>query len=97
MATYVSLIKWTEKGIANVKDSPSRLDAAKKLYRSHGAELKEFFLVSGQYDMVIVAEAPNDEVIAKLALTLGAQGNIRTETVRAYNEEEYRKIVGSLP
>ena len=97
MPTYISLLNWTQKGIENIKESPSRLDAAKQVYRSMDAEIKAFYMAMGQYDMVIVAEVPNDETVAKLALTLASKGAVRTETLRAFSEAEYRKIVGTLP
>jgi len=97
MATYVMLFRFTEKGIENVKKSPSRVEAVKKSFKAAGAEVKQFYLVMGQYDTVIVAEAPDDETIAKLTLSLGAQGNVRTETLRAFTEDEFRKIVAALP
>jgi uncharacterized protein with GYD domain len=96
MATYIILINWTQKGIENVKDSPSRLDMAKKAFQAAGSELKEFYLVTGRYDMVTVVEAPDDETVAKLALTIGSGGAIRTETLRAFPESEYRKIIAAL-
>jgi len=92
MATYITLIRWTEKGIENVKDSPNRLDAAKKAFQAAGAELKEFYLVQGRYDAVVVSEAPDDETVAKLALAIGSKGAIRTETLRAFTEDGYRKM-----
>ena len=97
MPTYISLLNWTQKGIENIKESPSRLDAAKQVYRSMDAEIKAFYMAMGQYDMVIVAEVPNDETVAKLALTLASKGAVRTETLRVFSEAEYRKIVGTLP
>ena len=97
MATYISLLKFTEKGAENIKESPARLDAAKKVFQAMGAELKQWYLVMGQYDAVVISEGPGDETAAKLLLTIGAQGNIRTETFRAFTEEEYRKIIASLP
>jgi len=97
MPTYITLIHWTEKGLENVKDSPNRLDAAKKAFQAAGAELKEFYLVQGRYDIVIVSEAPDDETVAKLALAIGSKGAIRTETLRAFPEDEYRKIIAALP
>ena len=96
MATYIVLVNWTQKGIENVKESPDRLDAAKKAFQAAGAELKEFYLVMGKYDMVVVAEAPDDETVAKVALTIGSGGAIRTETLRAFTEKEYRNIVAAL-
>lgn len=97
MPTYISLLRYTQQGIASAKGGPARLDAARKMYKQAGAELKQFFLVNGQYDFVVIAEAPNDDVVAKLALGLGSAGNVRTETFRAFTEDEYRKIVSSLP
>ena len=97
MPTYISLLRYTQQGIAAAKGGPARVDAARKAYKQAGAELKQFFLVTGQYDCVVIVEAPNDEVVAKLALALGAAGNVRSETFRAFTEDEYRKIVASLP
>ena len=97
MSTHIILIKWTQEGIKNVKESPNRLDMAKKAFQAAGAELKEFYLVMGQYDMVVVSEGPDDETAAKLALAIGSQGAISTETLRAFTEDEYRKIIAELP
>lgn len=96
MPTYVTLINWTQKGVENVKDSPKRLDAAKKLFKSEGAEIKAFYLVMGQYDIVVVSEAPNDETASRVALSLGTRGAVRTQTFRAYTEKEYRKLIASV-
>ena len=97
MATYISLLRYTQQGIQNIKESPARLDKAKQAFRAMGGELKEFYLVMGRYDAVVVSEAPDDETAAKLALAIGSAGAIRTETLRAFPEEEYRKIIAALP
>ena len=97
MPTFISLISYTQNGIDNIKESPTRLDAAKEAFRAMGAELKEFYMVMGQYDLVNISEAPDDETATKLALMIGSKGSIRTETLRAYTEDEYRKIIASLP
>ena len=97
MPTYISLLRYTEKGMANIKDSPARLEAAKKAFKAAGGELKQWFLVMGAYDAVVISEGPDDETAAKLLLTIGALGNIRTETMRAFTEDEYRKIIAALP
>jgi uncharacterized protein with GYD domain len=97
MPTYISLLRFTQQGIEKIKESPARLDAAKQAFKSLGAELKEFYLVTGAYDIVLISEAPNDEVMAKLALSIGAKGSVRTETLRAFKEDEYRKIISALP
>ncbi len=97
MPTYISLIQYTDQGLQKIKESPARLDHAKKGYEAAGGKIKDFYLVMGEYDVVVIAELPNDEAAAKLALTLGSAGSIRTRTSRAFTEAEYRKLVGSLP
>jgi uncharacterized protein with GYD domain len=97
MPTYISLLRYTQQGITAIKQGPARLDAAKQAYKRAGGELKAFYLTTGQYDAVAIAELPDDTSLAKLALSLGAQGNIRTETLRAFTESEYRKIIAELP
>jgi uncharacterized protein with GYD domain len=97
MPTYITLARWTKQGIEKVKESPARLDAFKQLVKSAGGEVKGFYMVTGQYDMVIVTEAPNDEAVAKVALATGSKGSLKTETLRAFTEDEYRKIIAALP
>ncbi len=97
MATYIILLRFTQRGIKNIKESPDRVDAAKQTFRAMGAEVKEFYSVMGKYDTVLVVEAPDDETIAKLTLAIGSLGNVRTETLRAFTEDEYRKIIADLP
>jgi uncharacterized protein with GYD domain len=97
MATYIVLLRYTQQGVEKIKESPARLDAAKKAFRAMGAELKQWYLVMGQYDAVVVSEAPDDETAAKLALAIGSLGSIRTETLRAFTEDEYRKLIAALP
>ncbi len=97
MPTYITLIRWTQKGIENIKESPGRLDAAKKTMQSMGAQFKAVYLVAGEYDLVTVVEAPDHETMTKINLVLGSRGAVRTETLRAFTEEEYRKIIATLP
>jgi len=97
MPTYIALVNWTDVGIKNVKESPSRLDALKQAARQMGGEVKGFYLVTGKYDMVLITEAPDYKTVAKLTLATGAKGSVRTETMRAFPEEEYREIIASLP
>lgn len=97
MPMYVSLISYTDQGIRNIKDSPKRLDAAKKLLKDLGGELKGFYLTLGQYDIVTLAEAPSDDAMAKFVLALSSAGNVRTTTLKAFPEAEYRKIIQGLP
>ncbi len=97
MPTYISLLRFTQQGIQNIKESPNRVEAARKAFEAVGGRLKDFYLVTGQYDMVGIIEAPDDETAARVALAIGSQGNTRTETMRAFNETEYRRIIAALP
>ena len=97
MPTYITLFRYTQQGIENVKEGPARVDAAKEAFKAMGGELKEFYLVMGQYDAVVIGEMPDDETVAKLSLAIGSKGNLRTETLRAFTEDEYRKIIAALP
>jgi uncharacterized protein with GYD domain len=97
MPTYISLYRWTQQGIANIKDSPKRVEAFQNQVSNLGAELKSIYLVMGQYDFVATWDAPDDETAARIALSLGSQGNVRSETMRAFTGDEFRKIIGSLP
>jgi uncharacterized protein with GYD domain len=97
MATYITFISYTQKGVENMKESPARLEAAKELFKSMGAELKAFYLTMGRHDAVVISEAPDDETATKLAITIGSMGAVRTETVRAFKEEDYKQLIKELP
>ncbi len=97
MPTYIMLSRFTQQGIENIKDSPGRLEAARKTLEGVGAKLKDFYLVTGQYDSIAVIEAPNEEAVTKAVIAIGSRGAIRTETIRAFTEKEYRDLIGSLP
>lgn len=96
MPTYIALLKWTTQGISKVGDSAKRLDAGREAFKKVGVEIRDVYLTMGRYDLVCVIEAPDDETYAKAVLGLGAQGSIGTETLKAFTEDEYRRIVGSL-
>lgn len=97
MPTYITLFRYTQKGAQEIKGGPGRLDAAKQAAKAAGGEIKAFYLTLGQYDGVLITEAPNDEVVATRLLHTASQGNLQTETLRAFTESEYRKIVAALP
>ena len=97
MPTYLLLCNWTQLGIEKIKESPKRLDAAKSLFREMGVELKSFHMLAGRYDMALLVDAKDEASLARTVLAQGSKGGIRTETLRAFTEEEYRKIIGSLP
>ncbi|KZD22949.1 GYD domain-containing protein [Tardiphaga robiniae] len=96
MTTYIMLANWTDQGVQHVKDSPRRLDLAKKALKDMDGEFKSFFLTMGDYDIVAIYEAPDDAVAARFNLQLGMLGNIRTRTLKAFPETAYREIIKSL-
>ena len=96
MPTYIALLKWTAQGLQNIKQSPSRLDVARKGFEAAGVKMKDFYMVTGQYDMVTILEAPDDTALAKGILSSTSQGSITTETCRAFTEDEYRRIIAGL-
>ncbi|MDQ5843900.1 MAG: GYD domain-containing protein [Acidobacteriota bacterium] len=96
MPTYITLLKYTQQGIAKVKDSPSRLDSGREAFKKIGVEIKDTYLLMGRYDLLCVIEGPDDESVARALLTLGSQGNVQTETMKAWNEDQFRQITGSI-
>lgn len=95
MPTYISLNKWTPKGLAQAKDSPARLDKVKAAAKAAGCEIKAFYMTMGEYDMVVIWEAPDDQTYAKLVLKVLSEGNIEGHTLKAFPEGEYRQIMSS--
>jgi uncharacterized protein with GYD domain len=89
-------MRWTQQGVAKVKDSQNRLDAGRKAFREIGVEIKQVHMTMGRYDLIMLLEAPSDDVAAAALLSLAAQGNVQTETLKAWSEDDYRKITGSL-
>ncbi len=96
MATFVVLVRYTHQGVEHIKGSPDRLEAVKKAFHAKGAEVKGFYILMGEYDSVLIVEAPSDELMAQLTLALESKGNVRTETHRAFSEAEFKKIVSSM-
>ena len=96
MATYVVLAKFTDQGIRNAKESPKRADAFKEMAKTFGVTVKELVWTQGHYDIVTIVEAPDEPALMSLNLSLGALGNVRTETLRAFSAAEMRKIIGEM-
>lgn len=97
MPTYIALVNYTQKGIENIKESPARLDKVKAVIKAAGGELKAYYLTMGRYDVVTISEFPNDEVATTVSLAIGATGYARTDRLKAFTEEEYRKIIAAIP
>ena len=96
MAHYVMLANFTEQGIKNVKNSPNRAEQVRKEFEAVGGKLVSVFWTLGQYDLVATIEAPNDETLTKMMLQVGIAGNVRTTTLKAFDESEFRAIVDKL-
>jgi uncharacterized protein with GYD domain len=96
MATYIVLGHFTEQGIRTINDTVKRSEAFKELAKTVGATAKDLFWTIGQYDVVAIVDAPNDEAITLLGLKMGKLGNIRTETLRAFSRTEMEGILGKL-
>ena len=97
MATYIGLLKYTDQGIKNIKQAPSRLAAAKRAATKMGCKIVSFHLTFGPYDAVTVVDAKDDESMAAFTLASGSLGNVSTLTMRAFNETEYKAIISKLP
>jgi uncharacterized protein with GYD domain len=93
MPTYISLVSWTEQGLGRFKESVDRSDTANALMAKFGGRMKDIYWTLGPYDIVVVSEAPDDESATAFALELGAVGNVRTTTMRAFDAGEMRAII----
>jgi uncharacterized protein with GYD domain len=96
LASYIMLWNWTDQGIRNAKDSPQRYESFKKDLEKAGVKLVAGYYTMGEYDGVIILEAPNDEVVMKIILSTASLGNIRTKTLKAFPHAEGSKIIESL-
>jgi uncharacterized protein with GYD domain len=96
MGTYIALMNFTDQGIRNVKDSTKRADAAKEAAKKFGASMPQIYWTLGQYDLVAVIEAPNDEAATAFSLAIGSAGNIRGQTLKAFSRDEMNGILGKM-
>ena len=97
MPGYIGLYKFTQQGLANIKESPQRIKDAKALAEKLGITVIGVWVTMGDYDLVSAADAPNDEAVAIFALALAGAGNVTTQTMRALSEDEFADVVGKLP
>lgn len=96
MATYILLVNFTDEGIRTVKQSPDRVKALDAEAKKLGLEIKERYWTVGAYDLVLIAEAPNDEAMAAMALSVGSRGHVRTQTLRAFSANEIGPILAKI-
>ena len=97
METYIILGKYTQQGVAKIKDAPDRIEGVRKAIEAAGGKMVAWYLTIGRYDFVVVTEAPNVKAAAAVLLATGAQGNVSTETLHALTEAEFKGVVSSLP
>jgi uncharacterized protein with GYD domain len=97
MAKYVTLYKFTDQGIRNIKDSPERIRAATAAWSAMGGKLLGVYSTQGPYDLVAISETDDDEMAAAFALSMGAQGNVTTLTMRAFDPDEFARIISKMP
>jgi uncharacterized protein with GYD domain len=96
MATYIMLCNFTDQGIRNVKDTTKRAEVVKDAAKRFGANMKDIYWTMGQYDIVVTVEASDDTSMSAFALAVGAAGNVRAQTMRAYSKEEMNKILPNV-
>lgn len=97
MPTYTVLTNFTNEGIKAVKDSPDRFEGGQPLLEKMGITIKAHYWLMGRYDLLTILDAPDAEAISRFALTIGMQGNGRTETMRAFSIDEFREILNRVP
>src|SRR5882762_7033650 len=96
MSTYIVLTSFTDQGIRSLKNTTKRADAVKELAKKFGVTAKEFFWTLGSYDVVAIFEAPDDASMTALGLAIGAGGNARTQTLRAFSRQEMNGVLAKL-
>ncbi len=96
MPHYISLLRYTQQGASKVKESPARLDSARKAAEAAKGKIISWYLTMGKYDAVLISEFPDDATAAKFMLSTCALGNVTTQTLKAFTEVEYRDIAASL-
>jgi uncharacterized protein with GYD domain len=97
MPTFICSLSWTDQGVRTIKDAPKRAQAGRELAKKMGVEIKQIYLTAGEADLLLLLETTNGDNVAKFALALGAQGNVRTRTARAWTEPEFQKLIAELP
>lgn len=97
METYIVLGNFTKQGVDNLKGTPDRIEAARKAVEGAGGKFLGWYMTIGQFDFVAIAELPDSKSLATIIMAIGMQGNVRTETLRAFTEGEFKELVAGLP
>jgi uncharacterized protein with GYD domain len=96
MSMYMLLCNYTDQAIRNMKEMPSRREAAREKAKKLGVEIKAAYLALGVYDLIIHLEAGDEEAVAKFVLSLASAGNLRTTTIKVFSEAEFDRIIGGM-
>ena len=96
MPTYIVVGNFTDQGVRNVKDTLKRLETVRGVAKKLGITVKDAYWTLGQYDIALVAEAPDEAAMTAFGLSVGAQGNVRTQTMRAFTTDEMGKLLGRM-
>jgi len=97
MPTFICSLGWTEQGIKAVKDAPKRAQAARDFAKKLGVDIKQVYMTTGNDDLLVIVDAADGDSVAKFALALSSQGNVRTRTCRAWSEPEMVRLIAELP
>ncbi len=97
MPGFITLMKYTQQGLAQVKDSPERIKQAKAVAEKMGIRVVGVWVTMGDCDLVTIGDAPDDQTQAAFVLGLAKLGNVTTQTMRAFSEEEFAQVVSRLP
>ena len=97
MATFISLVNFTDQGIRNIKEQPKRAAAAREMAKKLGIEIKQTYLTNGPSDLLSIVESASGDNVAKFCMAIGQLGNVRTSTVRGWPEADYAKFISDLP
>jgi uncharacterized protein with GYD domain len=97
MATYITLMNFTDQGLSSIKDTVKRADTAKKIAREYGVTFKSIHWTQGQYDVVCELEAPDEQSLSAFSLALASLGNVRGQTLRAFTADEMKAVLAKLP
>jgi len=97
MAKHIALMRWTDQGVKNVKQSPQRAEAARQLFQQVGAQVTDLYWTAGNYNLVMVVDAPDEQTFAAAMLALVDDGNVRAELLSAYTQEEFEQVLAKIP
>jgi len=97
MATYISLVNFTDQGIRNVKQTVERAETFTQMAKKVGVTVRDLYWTVGAHDVVVIADGPDEETLAAVFLAVGIQGNVRTQTMRAFSADQMKSILAKLP